>query len=735
MPVLKTFKNGKWEPLGGSGGSSIDVTAAVGQTIIVEEVDANDKPIKWKAVDCQPRTHWEEELEILPNTTVENAGNGEFLVSKSVIPVVVDEEYAINFNGTEYILKCVDITDLASGAPGKVLLLGSIEFPPAEGEPPFGIMVMENVPDMANMTLVMTGSEYEGTSITIGIKQMVAQQIPNKFIPSLEKMRTSYATILPKTFIYFDENGEIEIPADSAPFKVNKGESYKIIWNETEYICTATEMLADDGERVIVIGNISLATGTGDTGEPFFSMITENGYTFIVALDGSTSAYISIENATYKKIPTKFIPSLEDMRMNVGAIILPESTTSDDVSGNDIGEFIFDKINIIEGKHYLVTFNGVEYTCVCKLFANQEEEFFYLGNQGLINTELENTREPFILEVGPNADYTAVFTKNDNTRITISVKELEIQKIPNKFIPSLEEMRSKYNVLFEGSIEPDENSELIFSVATDFIFGNTYKIGWNGSKYLCEAMDGTSFIPTGFETIVLGNIEAAMGSGDTGEPFVIIYIPAEGLGMAVPLTEDFTTPLELYIAELAYESIPAKLIPPIEELLLDTFELLPPTELTGASSNSQYVLDTVVPLTSGQTYIVNWNDTDYTRVAFEVSDIVCLGNKKVSTNVDTGEPFLFGNVVFGDNIKTICMITDETTSPTVSISKVQRIAKIPKACLPEMPVTSVNGQTGDVTIDIPKVPAVTEADNGAFLRVVNGVWTAIKLPNVEDGEF
>lgn len=35
----------------GSGSASIDVTASVGQTIVVEEVDANGKPTKWKAID------------------------------------------------------------------------------------------------------------------------------------------------------------------------------------------------------------------------------------------------------------------------------------------------------------------------------------------------------------------------------------------------------------------------------------------------------------------------------------------------------------------------------------------------------------------------------------------------------------------------------------------------------------------------------------------------------------
>lgn len=51
-----------------TGGSSIDVTAEVGQTIAVEEVDANGKPTKWTAVDF-PSGGDEEWVEILNTVT------------------------------------------------------------------------------------------------------------------------------------------------------------------------------------------------------------------------------------------------------------------------------------------------------------------------------------------------------------------------------------------------------------------------------------------------------------------------------------------------------------------------------------------------------------------------------------------------------------------------------------------------------------------------------------------
>ena len=52
---------------------------------------------------------------------------------------------------------------------------------------------------------------------------------------------------------------------------------------------------------------------------------------------------------------------------------------------------------------------------------------------------------------------------------------------------------------------------------------------------------------------------------------------------------------------------------------------------------------------------------------------------------------------------------------------------------PPYPVTSVNGQTGDVTVR--EVPAVTTTDNGKFLRVVNGVWTAVAIADASGVKF
>ena len=49
--------------------------------------------------------------------------------------------------------------------------------------------------------------------------------------------------------------------------------------------------------------------------------------------------------------------------------------------------------------------------------------------------------------------------------------------------------------------------------------------------------------------------------------------------------------------------------------------------------------------------------------------------------------------------------------------------------------TSYDG-SAEKTVEIPEgVPSVTTADNGKFLRVVNGAWAAVEVSNANGGSF
>ena len=69
----------------------------------------------------------------------------------------------------------------------------------------------------------------------------------------------------------------------------------------------------------------------------------------------------------------------------------------------------------------------------------------------------------------------------------------------------------------------------------------------------------------------------------------------------------------------------------------------------------------------------------------------------------------------------------------VGLGSVDNVRQYSASNPPPYPVTSVNGKTGDVTIR--EVPAVTTTDNGKFLRVVSGAWAAVEIANANGGSF
>ena len=74
-----------------------------------------------------------------------------------------------------------------------------------------------------------------------------------------------------------------------------------------------------------------------------------------------------------------------------------------------------------------------------------------------------------------------------------------------------------------------------------------------------------------------------------------------------------------------------------------------------------------------------------------------------------------------------------TDKSDIGLGNVDNVKQYSASNPPPYPVTSVNGKTGAVTVR--EVPAVTTADNGKFLRVVNGTWTAVAIADANGVKF
>ena len=113
--------------------------------------------------------------------------------------------------------------------------------------------------------------------------------------------------------------------------------------------------------------------------------------------------------------------------------------------------------------------------------------------------------------------------------------------------------------------------------------------------------------------------------------------------------------------------------------------------------------DTVIPTVNNATLTIRRNSVNVgSFTANSVNDV------NIDINVPTDKSDIgLGNV---DNVKQY-----SATNP------------------PPYPVTSVNGETGAITIR--EVPAVTTTDNGKFLRVVNGAWAAVAIADANGVKF
>ena len=106
--------------------------------------------------------------------------------------------------------------------------------------------------------------------------------------------------------VSFSDTGEgyymAQFPSN---FEATVGETYKVYWDGTVYECTCV-----DFDDVQVIGNLSIAGVSSDTGEPFLVATSNVGQIIIAAKDTSASHTFSISGRVTEvvKIDEKYLP-------------------------------------------------------------------------------------------------------------------------------------------------------------------------------------------------------------------------------------------------------------------------------------------------------------------------------------------------------------------------------------------------------------------------------------------
>lgn len=450
-----------------------------------------------------------------------------------------------------------------------------------------------------------------------------------------EEVLAEGGTIFPETDVEFKTS--MAVLNGIGTEQVSVGQKYIVTWRGTEYECTAFLLFANDPSSV-TLGNSSLLFVGNNTGEPFcLSDFTTSNC--IVTKDTSTATTIKIKvdevrNAVVVPIPKKYLPA------------------------------------------------GVAYTDTAKV------------GQTIVVKEVDSTGKPTAWEA---VDMSAGGGGGSWDDLSAPM--------PTKFLPDgvpyVEEGIVELPVTGQWYEETDEDGNVsdsgyFVTAPIGLQVGSTYTVNWNGTDYEVTGQDASTIPDNGIPGVVLGNL-AAMGGDDTGEPFLMMEVPADiaaemgAYGMITSFDLSINIPFAIYgeggtIQKIDPRCLPTG-VPYIEESDDFTATLLPETEAVLVdASEGIWGIEAVPLLKIGETYLVNYNGTEYTCVAQDASapadeaGSVGLGELSNLGGFGNGEPFVF----FTRPSLGVSYLLNNSSStvPTVSIyGKGVKVHKLDNRCL------------------------------------------------------
>lgn len=187
------------------------------------------------------------------------------------------------------------------------------------------------------------------------------------------------------------------------------------------------------------------------------------------------------------------------------------------------------------GETYVVTFNGKDYTCVCK----EHEGRRIIGNPTVLGGYDDGTfngEEPFVVLENERAFYGGIYD------VTVFECSVGVRKLGDKTVKHLsdafKEIEERTTVTLAGKVVDEATvvgqAQLAYTGYTE---GMEYSVEFDGTEYVCrcKAVD-----VMGTPALYLGNLAVGIefdmpveNAEDTGEPFLIVYVSAMGMVMAM----------------------------------------------------------------------------------------------------------------------------------------------------------------------------------------------------------
>lgn len=287
--------------------------------------------------DLTDKPFYEEEgglTELLPETTPEyDESGGQFFIMAA--PELVDgETYMVNWNGTEYQTKCVDITDIlgiSCFVLGDLGTLSGGEVGEVTGEP----FVIEVVPtEGVTVAMPLDGSTTLTISI-VGSGGTVIHKLDNKYLDLawLPTMKNVLSEVFPETS--GTKSATINAIEISEPLHLEAGKTYTVTWNGVDYECEAFAV-AFNGYNLTGLGDLSSSFSDAPASEAPFGFLeypeeiavqVGDMYVNILVPGYESEAYdytFSIKTVVQvpNKIPEEFLPETTENDLDE----LPELT-------------------------------------------------------------------------------------------------------------------------------------------------------------------------------------------------------------------------------------------------------------------------------------------------------------------------------------------------------------------------------------------------------------------------
>ena len=442
--------------------------------------------------------------------------------------------------------------------------------------------------------------------------------------------------------------------------------------------------------------------------------------------------------------------------------VLLEETTFTKLDNGMFGTLV--DFKLVVGDPYIIKWQGVEYECVAFEELFNEQEGIGVGNK--VVTGGENTGEPFVLGCPVGTDsIIAIDVTNTLEEVTFSIchKKEVVHHLDPKYIKDMyytEEDESVEIFPMTTLTASEDNAGQFNAPIIGFVEGETYTLIWNGTTYESVAKKVSKNDVT---AVGIGNSDVALGSGNTGEPFVVADVEAmggwmimdvDGLMAGNPMTK-LTISIfagkkgKIHKIDNKYidaEWMATKTIGAGDVIYKDTY-----TEFSESSEGEMFTLfdpnETLTvedELVIGKRYVVAENGVEYiskVRPYYYNQDInekivgKYLGNGKNITldGVDTGEPFI---IAFMGSASSYVTSTDTTNGITVTVSELAEVEnKLPQEYLPEIPTFDLV-EMGLPTVVYPDGVAEKEIDTTAIIETITNGMTAKFVINVDiDGNI